>query len=185
MWKNGIAIVVLLLVVGWGIYDFSQNKKEQSSTATQTIELEDVDIGIKKGNRAPNFTLLDFEGNEVELSDFIGKKVILNFWATWCPPCRAEMPHMEKVYKKNSDEVVVLAVNLTNTEKSNSGVQEFVEEFKLSFPIVMDTKGEVSGQYQVFAYPTSFIIDSQGIIQEIYMGAINEDIMKKSLSSMN
>lgn len=185
MWKNGIAIVVLLLVVGWGIYDYSQSKKEQSATATQTIQLEDVEIGIQKGKRAPNFTLLDLDGNEVELSDFIGKKVILNFWATWCPPCRAEMPHMESIYKKNNKEVVVLAVNLSNTEKSDSDVQEFVKDFKLSFPIVMDTKGEISGQYQVFAYPTSLMIDSQGVIQEIYRGAINEDIMKKSLSNMN
>ncbi|QUL53497.1 redoxin domain-containing protein [Paenibacillus tritici] len=185
MWKNGIAIVALLLVIGWGIYDYSQSKKEQSRTATQTVELEDVDIGIQKGNQAPNFILLDLEGNEVELSDFIGKKVILNFWATWCPPCRAEMPHMEKIYKKNSKEVVVLAINLTNTEKSNSDVQKFVEDFKLSFPVALDTEGEISGQYQIFAYPTSLMIDSQGVIQEIYRGAINEDLMKKSIAGMN
>jgi len=122
MRKNIIAVLALLLVVGWGIYDYSQSNKKKPATATQALQSEEVEVGIKKGQRAPNFTLLDLEGNEVELSDFIGKKVILNVWATWCPPCRAEMPHMEKVYEKNSGEVVVLGVNLTNTEKSDSNV---------------------------------------------------------------
>ncbi len=185
MKKNIIAILALLLVVGWGIYDYNQGKQDSPGTANPNLQLEDVKVGIQKGNRAPDFTLLDLEGNKVELSDFRGKKVVLNFWATWCPPCRAEMPHMERIYEKNNEEVVILAVNLTNTEKSHSGVQEFVEDFQLSFPIVMDTKGEISSQYHVFAYPTSLMIDANGVIHEIYRGAINEDIMKKSLASMN
>ncbi|TVY02092.1 redoxin domain-containing protein [Cohnella terricola] len=185
MKKNSIAILILLLVVGWGLYDYSQSNKGQSATTTQPQQTDGIEIGIKKGNRAPNFKLLNLEGEEVELSDFIGKKVILNFWATWCPPCRAEMPHMEKIYSKNSDEVVVLAVNVTSSEKSSGDVQKFVEDFKLTFPVVMDTDGNVSGKYLVYAYPTSLMIDSQGIIREVYLGAMNEDMMKKGISNMN
>ncbi len=185
MKKNIIAILALLLIAGWGIYDYSHGKKKPASTHDQALDMENIEVGIQKGNRAPDFQLLNLDGEEVRLSDYLGKKVILNFWATWCPPCRAEMPHMEKVYKKNQDDVVILAVNLTHTEKSTGDVQDFVKDYKLTFPIAMDTKGEVTGEYQVFAYPTSLMIDSQGVIHEIYRGAINEDIMKKSLAAMN
>lgn len=174
--RNGIVIIVVLTLVLWGIYDYTKDYSErQQATAGEGV-------GIKKGNKAPDFVLTNLDEQPLKLSDFTGKKVILNFWATWCPPCRAEMPHMEKFYKDYEKDVVVLAVNLTHTEKKGDGVNTFVEDFGLTFPVVMDVKGDVSSTYQVFAYPTSYIIDSQGIIQEIFEGAINYDIMKKAIS---
>ncbi len=179
MRKNSIAIIAVLILAVWGIYDYS---KDRTATNNEQQTTEEVVVGIKKGNMAPDFELLNITGQPMKLSDFAGKKVILNYWATWCPPCRAEMPHMEKIFKDNEEDVVVLAVNLTNTEQNRDQVSNFVEDFGLTFPIVMDEKGDVSSTYQVIAYPTTYIIDSQGIIQEVFQGAINYDIMEKAIS---
>lgn len=183
MRKNGIAILLVLMLAGWGIYDYTQDGSEPTNSPQQLTE--PADIGIQEGNLAPDFQLQTMNGETVKLSDFKGKKVILNFWATWCPPCRAEMPHLEKFYEDHQENVVVLAVNLTKTEKKPNEVKAFVEEFGLTFPTVMDIKGEVSDMYQIFAYPTSYMVDSQGIIQEIFKGAINYEVMEKSISRIN
>ncbi|WP_419884408.1 TlpA disulfide reductase family protein [Paenibacillus sp. B-A-8] len=182
MKKNMFALIAIILLFTWGIFDYKKNQSGQSNNIQQEQSIEVV--GIKKGNEAPDFELLNLEEQPVKLSDFKGKKVILNFWATWCPPCRTEMPHMEKYYTDYKDDTVVLAVNLTNTEQKTANVTGFIEQFGLSFPVALDSEGDVSSKYQVVAYPTSFIIDSQGIIQEIYQGAINYDLIKKALSNV-
>ncbi|WP_438350821.1 peroxiredoxin family protein [Paenibacillus sp. FA6] len=183
MRRNGIAIIIVLILVIWGIYDYTKNNTDQ--TKANNLQQTAENIGIKKGNKAPDFELLNLDEQPVKLSDFLGKKVILNFWATWCPPCRVEMPHMEKISNNHEEDVVVLSVNLTHTEKSQIGVDEFIEKLGLTFPVLLDTKGDVANQYQIIAYPTSYIIDSQGIIQEIFQGAINDDIMEKEISKIN
>ena len=185
MRKNGIAIIAVLLLVAWGVFDYTKSNSDGAEAINQQQITEAAEVGIQKGNKAPDFELLNLNGNPVKLSNFAGKKVILNFWATWCPPCRAEMPHMEKFYEDHKRDVVVLAVNLTQTEKKQSDVKDFVDDYGLTFPIAMDAKGDVSSTYQIFAYPTSYIIDSQGIIQEIFQGAINYDIMEKAVSETN
>lgn len=181
MKKNIIAIFALIALVGWGLYD-SKSKPELMPQE----ELSEVKVGNQIGNMAPDFELTSLEGEPVKLSDYRGKKVLLNFWATWCPPCRAEMPHMEAFYKDYKDkDVVILGVNLTHTAKFASDVPEFVEEFGLTFPILLDNKGKVSDEfYQVIAYPTTFVIDSKGIISERFRGAINYEIMEKSTSKL-
>lgn len=91
------------------------NEHEKYEKAKNPSELP---IGLEKGERAPDFTLTDLKGNTVKLSDFKGKKVMLNFWASWCPPCKAEMPYMEQIYKKyKKEDIEIVAVNLTATEK--------------------------------------------------------------------
>ncbi|REK76902.1 TlpA family protein disulfide reductase [Paenibacillus paeoniae] len=183
MRKNVIVVIALLMLVGWGLYDFnSKNKQSDQSANSMGHEIE---TGLKKGNRAPNFELLDMDGHPVKLSHYTGQKVILNFWATWCPPCRVEMPHMQRFYEDYGEEIVVLAVNLTNTEKKRSVVLAFIDEFGGTFPVVMDTKGELSDRYKIFAYPTSYVIDSNGIIREIFRGAIDYQTMKRATSAIN
>jgi peroxiredoxin len=173
--KSFIAIVAIFALVIWGVYDHSSKKQEAA----------DAEAGINIGNKAPDFELQTLDGSKVKLSDFRGEKVMLNFWATWCPPCQFEMPHMEKFYEGyKSKDVVVLAVNLTQTEKSPQDVPKFVQSKALSFPVVLDEKGDVSGNYQVMAYPTSFMIDTHGIIREKFQGAIDYDTMKNSIAKM-
>lgn len=184
MKRNAIALIALLVLVVWGAYDY-QTKKDHSGVMNQKEQSESVKTGIGLENKAPDFELQSLDGKKVKLSDYKGKKILLNFWATWCPPCRIEMPHMEKFYEEfEKKDVVVLAVNLTRTEKSVEDVPKFVGEYGLTFPVVLDEKGIVSNYYQVVAYPTSYFIDSQGIIRDKFQGAINYDIMKKSAAKM-
>jgi len=139
-------------------------------------------VGIKMENQAPNFQLRDLNGNQVSLADYHGKKVLLNFWASWCPPCKAEMPHMEEFYKEYKDEgYVILALNMTNTEDSLEDVTAFARDQKLTFPILLDEKGEVSADYEILAYPTSYFIDSTGVIRNKVTGALDKENLYKEL----
>src|SRR5699024_3157736 len=122
------------------------------------------------------------EGEQVALSDYRGQRVMVNFWATWCPPCRAEMPDMQKFYE-NKD-VAILAINLTETESSRDAVTEFVESYELTFPILMDTNVEVANTYQIQPIPSSFMIDSNGSIQFKAFGAMNYELMVQEFEKM-
>ncbi len=135
--------------------------------------------GGRVGQLAPDFTLADLDGNQVSLSDFRGKTVFINFWATWCPPCREEMPAIEALYQQYKDkDVVVLGVDILETEGE---VRQFVEEGGYSWTFVMDTTGEVTASYQVGAIPTSFFIDKEGIIRVIQIGAMTKGAMEARL----
>mgnify|MGYP001210657066 CR=1 FL=1 len=184
MKKNIFAVIVLLGLVGYGTYEYMSGNTATTETQEETVIDENVTIGIGKGQRAPDFQLEDANGNAYKLSDFRGKKVFVNFWATWCPPCRAEMPHMQQVYDDHEGDVVVLGVNLTPTETDPEAIEPFIEDFELTFPIVLDHEGDVMTTYQVIAYPTTFAVDSQGIIREIFRGAINTEIMNEALKKM-
>ncbi len=111
---------------------------------------------------APDFTLKDLKGNQVALKNFKGRVVFLNFWATWCPPCRREMPAMERLYKKLKDRgLVILAVDMQESEKL---VKAFMSEFSLSFPALLDRNGDISFLYGMRGLPTTYIIDREGKI---------------------
>ena len=100
---------------------------------------------------------------------------MLNFWATWCPPCKEEMPDMEKFYKENGEDVVILAVNID----PQFNVQQFVTEMGITFPILLDEKDEVNTQYQVLTVPTTYFIDEKGIIRHKYLTAMTQELMKQ------
>ncbi|QMV41982.1 TlpA family protein disulfide reductase [Cohnella cholangitidis] len=137
---------------------------------------------IRDNQAAPDFRLTDLNGNAVSLSDYRGKTVLMNFWATWCRVCRTEMPHVEKLYQKYKDQdVVILSVNATSQERNSQRVKQYADEMDYSFPIVLDEAGDVLKQYKVTAYPTTYIIDPSGNIQERYLGAISYESMKKAL----
>lgn len=119
---------------------------------------------------APDFTLTDMQGEAVSLSQYRGKVILLNFWAGWCPPCRAEMPSMEKLYRQLKDrDFVLLAVNVE--EGGRAAVQDFTREIPVSFPILLDTAQTVSRLYRVRGLPQSYIIDREGkIVQQVKGG---------------
>src|SRR5699024_6220346 len=104
----------------WAVYDFVIKSDDDDQAA------EDVQVGLEKGKRAPDFELETLEGGTVKLSDYRGKRVMLNFWASWCGPCRAEMPDMQTFHEDT--EIVILAVNLTDTESSEKNIPNFVDE---------------------------------------------------------
>jgi peroxiredoxin len=122
------------------------------------------------GFAAPNFTLKTPEGEIYTLSDLKGQAVLVNMWATWCPPCRAEMPAMEKVYNEYKDQgFIVLAVN--NTFQDNPlEIVPFATQYNLTFPILLDETGDVTRAYQVRSLPSSYFINRFGVITEVVIG---------------
>jgi len=183
--KSMLAIILLVGLVVYGGYDLLQ-KSSSETGQTKRADIANLETGTQKGQVAPDFSLTDLNGNQVKLADYAGKIVLVNFWATWCPPCRVEMPHMQKFYDDYKDkDVVILGVNLTPTEKNMDVVTNFVQEQQLTFPIVLDQEGEVTQAYKVVAYPTTYILDADGVIREKFQGAINYEVMEKAISSMN
>ncbi|WP_062356677.1 TlpA family protein disulfide reductase [Bacillus kwashiorkori] len=155
------------------------------NTDNQNNQLEEPSYGLQVGNLAPDFSLTTLDGKNISLKDLRGKKVLLNFWASWCPPCRAEMPHMQKVYEEHAGESFeIVAVNLTFGKETAEKAQQFVTDFGLTFPIPLDTTAEVSENYQIVPIPTSYFIDSNGIIQSKYLGPMDEKYILKQINAI-
>lgn len=123
------------------------------------------------GEVAADFRLEDLDGNSVALSDFSGSPVLLNFWASWCTPCRDEMPLLETVYNDSKWRETGLVVLTINVGESRPTVKDFVEEFGISFSVLLDTERNVFRQYFVRGVPTTYFIDTKGIIQHVTIGA--------------
>lgn len=134
------------------------------------------------GALAPDFAAPTLDGGSIKLSDLRGHPVMVNFWATWCPPCRSEMPDMENVYaEQKANGVVILAVNV---QEANQPVGKFVDQFGLTFPILMDVKGEITELYRVDSLPTSYFIDKEGRIASFNIGAMNRSAIQRKLELM-
>jgi thiol-disulfide isomerase/thioredoxin len=122
--------------------------------------------------QTPLFSAPAISGEQVSLSDYRGKVVMLNFWATWCPPCRAEMPVIEAAYRQYQNQgFVVLAVN--NAEDINT-VGAFARQFELSFPVLMDTSARIQRQFGITGYPTSLFLDANGELYATHSGMVTE-----------
>ena len=134
----------------------------------------------REGFLAPEFTLESLAGDQISLSDVRGKIIVLNLWASWCPPCRAEMPALQRVYQENHERgLEVLAVNIT-AQDNLTAVEAFVQEFNLTFPILLDTSGKVGKAYLMRAFPTTFFIDQKGVIQRVIVGGPMSEVTLQS-----
>ncbi|MDE7330907.1 MAG: redoxin family protein [Lachnospiraceae bacterium] len=132
---------------------------------------------------APDFSLTDQYGNPHTLSDYKGKTIFLNFWATWCPPCKGEMPEIQEIYEdygENGSDVIVLGIASPDygREADEESVAAFLEENGYSFPVVMDTGGFYAYTYGVSAYPTTFMIDKEGNVFGYVTGQLTKEIME-------
>ena len=122
------------------------------------------------GFEAPEFSLKSQTGETMSTLDYLGKPLVINLWASWCPPCRAEMPAMERIYQEYKDEgLEILAVNITTQDSKQEAVQ-FARDLGISFPILFDESGIVSQTYHLQALPTTFFIDEIGVIREVVIG---------------
>lgn len=155
-------------------------EKEESKT-----EEENTSAGTEETvTPAVDFTLKDQYGNTHTLSEYKGKTVFLNFWATWCPPCKAEMPDIQKIYEeyqeKGDDSLVILGIAAPNwgQEQSQEGITAFLEEMGYTYPVVMDTTGEMFMAYGISSFPTTFMIDKEGNVFGYASGQLSEDMMR-------
>jgi peroxiredoxin len=139
----------------------------------------------REGFLAPDFTLDTLQGEAVKLSDLRGKIVVLNFWTTWCPPCRAETPALETSYGSYKEaDVIILGVNLTN-EDSLQEVEAFVQEFGLTYPILLDRDGTVGLLYQLNGLPTTFFINREGVIRTVVVGGpMSETFIRSKIEAL-
>ena len=179
-------IVILLLaviVLGGGLLLFrnfgaSGNETEptETSAATETTE---------PANLAPDFTVEDTEGNSVKLSDFLGTPVVLNFWASWCGPCKAEMPEFEEAYQTYGDQVQFMMVDLVSgrSETKEMGM-EVIEEAGYTFPVFFDVNQEASAVYGISAIPMSCFINADGEIVMQQVGMLSADVLEQGIQAI-
>lgn len=187
-----IAMIAVTIKTNFETKDSSNDFSEYPSGLIEDLpgdrvdENLDYDAGLEINEQAPDFELTTLSGETVKLSDYKGKKIILNFWASWCPPCRIEMPHMENYYEKNKDaeNVEILAVNMNKMERGDK-VKEFVNEHKLTFPILLDENNEITDLYDVMIYPTTYIISTEGTITNKHTGPLDEELIKELVSKSN
>jgi len=157
--KKLTLIICLLLLIAMGP-SLSEN------TSGEPISPLNTDTMIN--STAPDFTLKDLNGKSISLSSFKGKVVLLNFFATWCPPCRAEMPAFNKLYREKK--IRGLEIISVSTDRSLNDIKDFLQKNKVDFPILFDADRSVSKQYRVFSMPTTFLIDKSGKIVEKFYG---------------
>ncbi|KAB7706491.1 redoxin domain-containing protein [Bacillus aerolatus] len=190
--KKWFGVLLLVLLVGIAAMNIMKDKKEITEIENPGLKVTDERIasgavsGIGLGDKAPDFTLQTLDGKKVSLSDYEGKKVILNFWATWCPPCKAEMPHMQNFYKKEAEKsnVEILSVNLTSADKSKEAVAEFAKQYDLTFPIPLDVDGTIGEQYEVVTIPTSYILNTDRTVHQKIIGPMDEQMMHQLISEL-
>ncbi|MDU6113626.1 MAG: cytochrome c biogenesis protein/redoxin [Paeniclostridium sordellii] len=183
---GGIILIVSGLVM---LVHGSINKLEHSSMQNnRKSESNQSSNNKEEKTKALDFTLYDQYGKEHKLSDYKGKTIFLNLWATWCPPCRDEMPYIEELYKeynKNTDEVIILGVASPNLGQEGDAkhVKDFLKQEGYTFPVLLDEGGSLVYQYGISSFPSTFIIDKDGYITQYVPGGMDKDTMKYLINS--
>lgn len=189
MKKKAFSLILVMALVAIMIGTYIKSQIEASQTLSEQAVSYEMDLnqaGLKQGQMAPDFTLQTLSGEKFTLSDLQGKKVVLNFWATWCPPCKEEMPHLQEYYEDYSkeDNVEIIGVNFTYRDGSKEKVQQFVDSFDLTFPIPMIEEKGVDEQYRVLTIPSTFMIDSQGRIQHHIVGPLDQKSLREYVTAL-
>jgi thiol-disulfide isomerase/thioredoxin len=138
-------------------------------------------VAPQVGFLAPDFTATTLAGQSVTLRQWQGRPVVLNFWATWCPPCRAELPHFQAAHEAYGDEVVILAIDEREDPRHVAG---FARQFGLTFPIPLDTDGRMGVEYRVRSLPTTYFIDADGVIRRVIRGTTTRAVLDSTLADI-
>lgn len=133
------------------------------------------------GDAAPDFTMTTFDGQEVALSDYEGRIVVLNFWGSWCGPCRAEAPDLQDIYAQYGGDVVVFGVNWLDIEDE---ALAFMEEFGITYPNAPDIGEKVAERYNIEGAPETFVINREGIVAQTYLGMVDYDILNEAIQAL-
>ncbi|MEM1503616.1 TlpA disulfide reductase family protein [Domibacillus sp. 8LH] len=180
-------VILLLLALSIGLFFFDQyaGKPKSPINKESSQTTEQIKTGTEHGQKALDFGLKTRENQNIKLSDYKGKNVFVNFWASWCPPCRAEMPHIQDFYEEyKGKDVAVLSVNLTHLDKDLDTIHQFVQKNGLTFPVIYDERRIVNDLYKVNTIPTSYVVDKDGVIRERIVGPVSKERLEKLFSHL-
>ncbi|MHB8134180.1 MAG: TlpA family protein disulfide reductase [Anaerolineaceae bacterium] len=169
-----VSIMIVILSIIWiGFTSYESFHRDPSILNSPQV-----------GFLAPNFELKDLQGNTQKLSNYTGKPIMINFWASWCKPCQVEMPAIQNSFQEHYPNIIFLSVNSTKQD-SISAVSEFVKNKQLDFPVLLDIQNAVGSLYRIQALPTTYFINSKGVIQEIIIGGpMSETLLEIRLQNI-
>lgn len=179
--RNLLFVLLFAGIISYAIYEYARDSRDRDIVIQVEEQHHEIEVGTKVGQRAPDITLKDLKGEDIRLSDYRGKMVIVNFWASWCGPCREEMPDLQRIHEEVGDRVVVLAVNLTTSEFGVDRVHKFAEKLGLDFPIVLDVEGDAASDYRIIFTPTTYVVDEEGVIRERVLGQLNDEKLQQMI----
>lgn len=173
-----IAVIFAVIMISAAVLYPRLSEKYSADTKQDSTVSEDA-------AKADDFTVYDSEMNEVKLSDSFGKPIVINFWATWCGPCKSELPAFDAMYKKYGNDVVFMMINLTDGYRETvSSVEKFLPNSGYSFPVYYDIQYDASDAYGVHSIPETVFINADGSVYHSQIGAMSEDILENYITEM-
>ena len=178
-----VLVFVALMAGAYRLYDSLSGQVQMENLATQPTAAQSADpTETTVDYSAPDFTVYDIDGNPHKLSDFVGKPVILNFWASWCGPCKNEMPDFEEKYLEYGDQIQFLMVNLTDgAQETVSSASEFLAGQGYTFPVFYDTDISAANAYGVYSIPVTYFIDANGDLVTYGQGTLSASTLQKGI----
>ena len=182
--KTILAIILFILILFLCYVGYMHLSKNYGQSQTTKTESGTTEKETEK-TKVPDFTVYDQNGKVVHLSDYKGKPVVINFWASWCPPCKSELPHFEEIYQSEKDKVVFLMVDLTDGERETQDkAQSYMQSMHYTFPVYFDLDENAAMTYGIRSIPMTLFIDKDGYVSEGHTGAITLDTLKAGIEAI-